>query len=403
MPIAILDPAAGISGDMTLGALLDAGVPAEWLAGLPARLGLVDVSVRIASVMRSSIVATKVDFAIPNGGEHHHGRSVGALIASLRGAAISDWVRERAVRAFELVGEAEGRVHGCEPSDVHLHEVGAVDALLDIVGAIEGFEQLGVSAVYNLPVAVGTGWVDAVHGRLPVPAPATAILLEGLDLVHAGPVEGEATTPTGAVLLRVLSDGPPPARWRIRGTGWGAGQRDPAGYPNALRLLVAEASGEFGELEVIATDIDDLTPEYVEPLRQALLDAGAVDCLSWPTHGKKGRAGIRIEALTPLDRTEVVIEAMFRHSTTAGIRRSRTQRRTLARREFVVELASGVRVRTKVRIGPDGPRVKAEFDDCLRAASALDRPAFEVAREAERRAEAMLDMTNQDTTASTKE
>src|SRR5881396_572003 len=205
MRIAILDPAAGISGDMTLGALLSVGVPASWLEALPRRLGLTGVEVTIREVNRCGVRCSQVEFVIP---EQPHGRHVGELVRLVEGAPVSDWVKERAGRAFRLIGAAEGRVHGVPPEQVHLHEVGAVDAVLDIVGAIEGFERLGVEAVYNWPVAMGQGWVEAAHGRLPVPAPATAILLEGLEVTAAGgglsPVEGEATTPTGAALVRVL-------------------------------------------------------------------------------------------------------------------------------------------------------------------------------------------------------
>src|SRR5437016_9486048 len=224
MRIAILDPAAGISGDMTLGALLSLGVPSAWLEGLPGRLGLAGVGVSVRDVVRCGLRCMQVEFAIP---EQPHGRHVAQLVGLVQGAPVSEWVRERAVRAFQLVGEAEGRVHGVAPEKVHLHEVGAVDAVLDIVGAIEGFEQLGVDTIYTWPVAVGRGWIEAAHGALPVPAPATAILLEGLDLAAGGPVEGEATTPTGAALVRVLATGAPPERWRLVKSGWGAGQRNP--------------------------------------------------------------------------------------------------------------------------------------------------------------------------------
>src|SRR6267154_3785350 len=223
MRIAILDPAAGISGDMTLGALLSLGLPVSWLEELSKRLGLGDVGVTVRDVRRSGITCKRVEFEIP---EQPHGRHVGELVRLVERAPVSDWVKERAVRAFRMVGEAEGRVHGVAPEKVHLHEVGAVDAVLDIVGAIEGFEQLGVEAVYTWPVAVGRGWVEAEHGKLPVPAPATAILLEGLELAAGGPVEGEATTPTGAALVRVLASGPPPRQWRMVKGGWGAGQRN---------------------------------------------------------------------------------------------------------------------------------------------------------------------------------
>jgi uncharacterized protein (TIGR00299 family) protein len=298
MRIAILDPAAGISGDMTLGALLSLGVPASCLEQLPGRLGLTGVGVTIRDVSRSSVGCRQVEFTIP---EQPHGRHVGALVKLVERAPLSDWVKERAVRAFRLLGEAEGRVHGVAPEKVHLHEVGAVDAVLDIVGAIEGFEQLGVDAVYNWPAALGNGWVEAAHGRLPVPAPATAILLEGVETVSGGPVEGEATTPTGATLLRVLSSGKPPAQWRMVSSGWGAGHRDPKHYPNALRILVAEQAAEAARVTLLATDVDDMSPEYVEPLRQALMAAGALDVQTWQVQMKKGRSGFRVEAVVPED------------------------------------------------------------------------------------------------------
>ena len=393
MRIAILDPAAGISGDMTLGALLSLGVPSAWLEGLPGRLGLAGVGVSVRDVVRCGVRCTQVEFTIP---EQPHGRHVGELVRLVERAPVSEWVRERAVRAFRLVGEAEGRVHGVAPDQVHLHEVGAVDAVLDIVGAIEGFEQLGVDAIYTWPVAVGRGWIEAAHGALPVPAPATAILLEGLELAGGGggggPVEGEATTPTGAALVRVLAAGAPPERWRLVKSGWGAGQRNPAHYPNALRVLLAERAAEAGRVTLVATDLDDMSPEYVEPLRQALVAAGALDVQTWPVQMKKGRSGFRVEVVAPEELGDAVTAALFRHSTTAGVRRWVAERATLARRQVTVELAPQVAVRVKVLEQPDadGVRVKPEYEDVLAAARALGRPPLEVARVAQRDAEALV-------------
>jgi uncharacterized protein (TIGR00299 family) protein len=385
MRIAILDPAAGISGDMTLAALLSLGLPVSWLEELPARLGVGDVRVTVRDVRRSGITCKQVEFDIP---PQPHGRHVGELVRLVERAPISDWVKERAVRAFRLVGEAEGRVHGVAPEEVHLHEVGAVDAVLDIVGGIEGFERLGVEAVHHLPVAVGQGWVEAAHGRLPVPAPATAILLEGLEIAGAGPVDGEATTPTGAALLRVLSSGAPPDRWRMVGSGWGAGQRDPKHYPNALRILLAEVASEAGRVVLLATDVDDMSPEYVEPLRQALVQAGALDVQTWPVQMKKGRQGFRVEVMAPEALAEAVTAELFRHSTTAGVRRWIAERATLPRHHLTVRL-DGVAVRVKVLDG-GSVRVKPEYDDVLAAAQALGRPPLEVARAVERDAEALI-------------
>lgn len=404
---AILDPAAGISGDMLLGALVAAGAPAEWLRGVPERLGVPEVRIEIEQVDRCGLRAVKVDVLLgdgsheapsplihephshPHSHEHHHAphRHVGELIQMLERAPLSPWVRERAVRAFRLLGEAEGRVHGMAAEEVALHEVGAMDALVDIVAGIEGFERLGITRIHHRPVAVGSGWVRAAHGALPVPAPATSVLLEGIEIVTAGPVVGEATTPTGAALLRVLSSGPPPMRWRVASAGaWGAGGRDPEGYPNALRLMLAEPAHEAGEVVVLSTDIDDLSPEYLEPLRSALFGAGALDVQMWTTQMKKGRIGFRVETVVAPAEADRVSEALVRHSTTAGVRRQTVERYTLARRELELDAGGGINVRVKVLDTPDGPRVKPEYDDVAAVARRTGRPAHEVARDLHQRA-----------------
>jgi uncharacterized protein (TIGR00299 family) protein len=395
---AILDPAAGISGDMLLGALVDAGASADWLTGLPARLGIPEVTVQLESVTRCSIRSRKVTVRLP-GGEveepadvdhdhahahtHPHGphRHVKALIALIEQAPLSPRTRELATRAFRLLAEAEGKVHGIAPERVVLHEVGAYDALVDIVGGIEGFEQLDIERVYTLPAALGSGWVRAAHGLLPVPAPATAILAEGIAVSTAGFITGEATTPTGAALLRVLSCGAPPTHWRPIRTAWGAGTRDPDGWPNALRLIVAEGAQEAAQVVLLATDVDDLSPEYLEPLREAVGAAGAIDVQVWSTQMKKGRIGFRIEIMCPPDRADAVAESVFRHSTTAGLRRSTAERITLPRREWTLRTGDGGAVRMKTVNAPGGPRAKPEFDDVVAEARRSGRPAHELARE----------------------
>ncbi|HEU5217684.1 MAG TPA: nickel pincer cofactor biosynthesis protein LarC [Gemmatimonadales bacterium] len=396
---AILDPAAGISGDMLLGALLDAGAPDDWLGSLPARLGIPDVTIESTSVMRCSVRCRKVTVRLPdgevegpgdagqehNGHPHHHShgphRHVKTLIGMVEKAEVSAKTRELACRAFQLVAEAEGRVHGIAPERVSLHEVGAYDALVDIVGGIEGFEQLGIDRVYSTPAALGSGWVRAAHGLLPVPAPATTILAEGLEVSVGGFVTGEATTPTGAALLRVLSQGAPPSRWRPLRTAWGAGTRDPEAWPNALRLILAEGAAEAAQVVLLAADIDDLSPEYLEPLREATVTAGALDVQIWPTQMKKGRIGFRIEVLCPPDRADSVAEAMFRHSTTVGLRRSAAERVTLARRQWELHTPTGGTVRMKTVDAPGGPRAKPEFDDVVAEARRSGRPAHVLARE----------------------
>jgi len=419
---AIIDPAAGASGDMLLGALVAVGLPDAWAEGLPARLGIPDVRVSVARVRRCGLEAVEVRVELPGGqhehpalevgaaapkahvhghghghepdaahdhsqaghllhahahGDHPH-RHVGELLCIIEAGDFSAAVKARAGAAFRLLAEAESRVHGVTAGDVALHEVGALDALVDIVGTMDGFERLGVERVHVLPLALGTGWVTAAHGTMSVPAPATALLVEGLEIGPNGPVTGEATTPTGAVLLRSLGEGPPPARWRARRTGWGAGGRDPAGYPNVLRLVVAEAAPEAGLVFTVVTDVDDLSPEYLPPLREALAEAGAVDVQAWVTIAKKDRPGFRIEALVPLDGLERVRDAFFRHSPTAGLRWWPAERVTLPR-EMVEVAVGGELVRAKVLAGPDGPRIKAEYDDVVAAAKRLGRAPRDVA------------------------
>ena len=412
---AIIDPSSGISGDMLLGALIDLGAGEDWIRALPTRLGCPEVTVELARVDRAGISATQVTVRLGDGtseapaapvlhrhedGHHHHAhephhahaphRHVGELLGLIGRAPLSDWVRERALRAFRLLGDAEGRVHGVPADDVALHEVGALDALVDIVGAIEGFERLGVTRIFSRPVSVGSGWVRAAHGTLSVPAPATGLLLEGLEIGPNGPVTGEATTPTGAALLRVLAAGAPPERWRAGASGWGAGGRNPAGYPNVLRVMLAESAAEAGEVVVTATDLDDFTPEYLEPVRAELFAAGALDVQVWSTMGKKGRPSLRIEVLSDPGSADAMAEVLFRHTTTGGVRRWVASRSTLARREFEVTTREGSAVRVKVLEAPGGARVKPEYDDVVAAARLAGRPTADIVREVQQQAEARV-------------
>ena len=381
---------------MLLGALIGAGADPAWLTSLPARLGIETVTVDIAAVDRAAIRATKVTVRLADGthegpgdvAEHHHAhahhgphRHVGELLAMVEAAPLSEWVRARAIACFRLLAEAEGRVHGLEPERVALHEVGALDALVDIVGVIEGFEQLGISEIYHWPVALGDGWVRAAHGVLPVPAPATALLAEGLTIRSDGPARGEAATPTGIALLRVLSGGSPPSAWRMRQSAFGAGERNPDGYANVVRLILAEPVREAAEIVVLATDVDDLSPEYLEPLREAMTAAGALDVQVWATMGKKGRVSFRIEAQAAPESQAAVSDALLRHSTTAGLRAWRVNRTTLERQIVTRMTEDGDEVRVKVFEAPDGLREKPELDDLQAVARRTGRPVPRVARE----------------------
>jgi pyridinium-3,5-bisthiocarboxylic acid mononucleotide nickel chelatase len=372
MPIAILDPFSGISGDMTLGALVACGLEPEWLHALPSRLGLDGVGVEIREVRRGEIVCTKVDFAIP---PQPHGRTIAEIGALVARAGVPDAVRARADRAFACIAAAEGEIHGVPPEQVHLHEVGAVDAILDVVGAVWGFERLGVTRVHCGTIALGDGSVRAAHGILPVPAPATLKILEGLP-VRPGPENsGELVTPTGAALVRVLSEGAPPTTFVPLRSGFGAGTKDFRGRANALRLVLAEPAGR-GDIEtlvLLAADIDDMTGEHLAVALEELRGAGALDVVTLATSMKKGRPGIRVEVLAAESDADALEALLLGATTTIGVRRTAVGRRALPRELRHVDVL-GQRIAVKEVRLPDGRfRAKPELEDVRRAALATGR------------------------------
>ena len=392
MPIAIFDPFSGISGDMTLGALIDVGVDPDWLRALPGRLGLADVAVRIERVRRSGIDCAKVEFEIP---PQPHGRHLREIRALLADAGLPDLVSRRADAAFTAIAEAEGEIHGVEPDRVHLHEVGAVDAILDVVGAVWGVEQLDVAHVYCGPIALGDGTVSAAHGALPVPAPATLKLLEGHP-VRPGPAgAGELVTPTGAALVRVLSDGPPPDQYVPLRSGFGAGTKDPRDRPNALRVVLAETTqpstgGIVESLALLAADIDDMDAEGLAVAADALRAAGALDVVLIPALMKKGRPGTRLEVLARAAEAAHLEDAVLRLTTSIGVRRFSVARRALAREMRSVSVA-GQTIRVKLVTLPDGTlRTKPEADDIARLAAAMGVPPREATELARRAAERLI-------------
>ena len=284
---------------MTLGALVDLGLSAEWLISLPQRLGIDGVRARVSDVSRAGIACKKVDFDIP---PQPHGRHLSHIRRILEASGAPDVVRERADAAFTAVTIAEAEIHGTTMERVHLHEVGSVDAILDILGSIWGFHELGVSRVFCGTLMLGDGFVTAAHGVLPVPAPATLKILEGYR-VRSGPEgSGELVTPTGAALVRALSSGYTPAEYTPLKSGFGAGTKDPAGRPNALRIILADEISPTRDqtsetLCVLATDIDDMSAEHLAAATDALRDAGALDVTCITLAMKKGRIGTRIEVL----------------------------------------------------------------------------------------------------------
>ena len=382
MTIAILDPFSGISGDMTLGALISVGLDPAWLTALPGRMGLDGVGVRVQDVIRGDIVCKKVDFDIPPQPHGRHVREIRRLVAE---SGVPEHVRARADAAFMAIATAEGEIHGMEAERVHLHEVGAVDAILDVVGSIWGLDLLGVDAVYCGAIALGDGTVRAAHGILPVPAPATLKLLEGHP-VRPGPEgAGELVTPTGAALVKVLSAGPPPAEYVPLRSGFGAGTKDFRGRANALRLILAEDSGPAAgagigvdNLIMLATDIDDMPGEYLSALSDSLRSAGALDVVLLATTMKKGRPGTRLEALSRPADVAALEAVLLTEGSSIGVRRMVVSRRALPRRMSTVSVL-GREINVKIVTLPDGStRFKPEFDDVVAVAREMGRTPREV-------------------------
>ena len=371
---------------MTLGALVDLGLDPAWLVALPAALGLDGVVAHITDVKRGEIACKKVEFEIP---PQPHGRHLKHIRAIVEGSTAPDDVKAAAMDAFTQLTAVEAAIHGTTPERVHLHEVGAVDAILDVVGSIWGLKLLGVEAVYSGPVTVGDGFVDAAHGRMAVPTPATLRLLEGIA-VRSGPEgSGELATPTGAVLVRVLSRGAPPAIYTPLASGYGAGTKDPAGRANALRIILATTDDALPveTLVLLACDVDDLSGEFVAGAADALREAGALDVTLLASVMKKGRPGVRIEALCAPADADRLESLLLTESTSIGVRRSVVARRALPRRLLTVDV-EGQAIRLKEVTLPDGSaRVKPEWDDVQRAARALGRSALAVSDLARRAAD----------------
>lgn len=390
MRIAILDPFSGISGDMFLGALLDVGLEESFLTGLPATLGIDGVGVAITRVSRGQIACWKVDFTIP---PQPHGRHLKQIRAIVEATPAPDTVKAKAMEAFTLITECEAAIHGTSVERVHLHEVGSVDAILDIVGSIWGLERLGVERVYCGTIPLGDGFVDTAHGRMAVPTAATLRLLEGLP-VRPGPEgSGELVTPTGAALVRVLSSGRPPGEFVTRSSGYGAGTKEFADRANALRIVLADtdveqlAAGTGGTVErlvMLTADIDDATGEMIAGLADALRLAGALDVSLLATVMKKGRPGSRVEVLCAPADADRFERLLLLESTTIGVRRAEVSRRALPR-EIKSVTVFGRRVSVKVVTLPDGSvRAKPEFEDVRRVSTETGRSMGDVSDEARR-------------------
>ena len=383
-----VDASSGASGDMLLGALVGAGVPIGVLAEAIEKVVPGQVSLEGAAVTRAGIAATKVEVAVADDAPARTWPDVERVIGE---AGLHEDVRSLAHDVFARLAEAEGRVHGVPAAEVHFHEVGALDAIADVVGVCAGVVHLGLPRVVVSPVALGGGSVTSAHGRLPVPAPAVVELLRGLPS-YGGPLDVELCTPTGAALLATLADdwGPQPAM-AVAQVGTGAGTRDPEGHANVLRVLVGDGvstsstsggSPGLSTAVLLETNVDDLDPRIWPVVIAALLEAGASDAWLTPIVMKKGRPAHTLSVLVAAERADVVRREVYRQTSTIGLREQRVGKHSLER-ELASVSVDGQPIAVKLaRIDGEVVNAQPEFDDVAAAAHALGRPVKDVMAQA---------------------
>jgi hypothetical protein len=405
MRIAYLDCFAGISGDMFLAALIDAGVDPKILHEATAALSL-NASLKIEKVDRSGISSTKVsvfegeklaehtlettelhthphehshdhEHHHPHSHEHKHtdGRSLSVIRTLINAATLAPAVKQTAIQTFELLGASEAKIHNVPIEKIHFHEVGAVDAIVDIVAASAGIHSLAIDKWFSSPLNVGGGMVECAHGRFPVPGPATADLLRGLP-TYSAHVEKELVTPTGAALIRTLAPtfGPQPAM-RVQQIGYGAGTRNPKGFPNVLRLSIGETTdATHSAVGVLETALDDISPQILAHVTERALALGALDVMSTAVQMKKGRLGTLLTILADDAQVPALEDLLLRETSTLGVRIHHERRSCLDRTHTTVATPYG---EIRIKIGSRNGEVfnaAPEFEDCRTAAAQHNLP-----------------------------
>lgn len=381
---AYLDCSSGISGDMLLAALLDAGVDARRLLRELKKMRLGFYEFKLTRAVRGNLVGARVDIRIP---AQQPPRKLADIEEMMGRTELAETVKEKALKIFRRLAEAEGKLHNLSPGEVHFHEVGAVDAIIDIVGACLGLELLEVSELTCSPLNVGGGRVETEHGSLPVPAPATAELLKEIPIYSTG-IEGELVTPTGAAIVSTLaaSFGPMPAM-KVERIGYGAGEKDLPGQANVTRLFVGESvevvkpqPGAAGDelVSVIEANLDDMNPQLYGYFVEQALAAGALDVTCSAVQMKKNRPGLLVTVLCAPESSDALAELLFEQTTTIGLRIYEARRKVLEREFVSVETPYGeVRVKVAKREGKV-LNVAPEYEDCQRLAAEKSVPLKEV-------------------------
>lgn len=383
MKTAYFDCIAGASGDMLLGALIDVGLPAATLESELKKLHIDDFHLHVGKVMKNCFAATKVDVHVHDHTPERHLKDIREVVEK---SHVSDRVKERAIRVFTRICEEEAAIHNMSVDSVHLHEVGGVDAIVDVVGVLAGIDLLGIERVHVSPLPVGRGFIKGAHGQIPLPAPATLGLLKGVPIVGS-PIDVEFVTPTGAALLTELADtwGPIPAM-TLQQVGYGAGTRD-LEIPNVLRLLIGKTSGSGAwnteTITVLETHLDNDRGETVGHACRKLMAEGALDVVSIPAQTKKDRPAQVVKVLAKPEDADRLEKILFEETSTLGIRRSETRRDALERSFDTVETKYGP-ISVKLAKLPNGQlRVTPEYEDCRKAAEAHNVSLHAVTHEAE--------------------
>ena len=382
MKIAYFDCFAGAAGDMIVGACLDAGAPSDILFAELAKLNLDEVELHAEKVSRKGIAATS--FAPRLTKPDFPARHLSDITEIITNSQLSEGVKTKAIKIFENLAAAEAKVHGVACDKIHFHEVGAADAIMDIVGACVALELLGIEKIYCSELIIGRGTIQCAHGTLPVPAPATVELIKGINL-KPGKIEAELLTPTGAAILTGLTRqfGPLPAL-QIESVGYGAGSREPSELPNVLRLIVGHTTGdrlektELDEVCVLEANIDDAGGELIGYVTEQLRQAGALDVYCTAISMKKNRPGTQISVICRPQQVKSLESILFKESTTLGVRRHTCQRTILNRRHQTVETPYGT---IRIKIGSlDDQEVSwsVEFEDCRMAAKKHQIPVKNV-------------------------